>query len=636
MSGIVGIFRRDGAPAGSEPAAAMLSTISHRGPDASGVWNQGPVSMGHCMLWTTPESLQESLPLHDVFSGLTITCDARIDNRAELIDTLELRAPAGEIADSALILAAYSKWGEDCAARLIGDFAFAIWDQRKQSVFCARDPMGVKCLYYFLSERLFAFSSEIKGLTQLAEVPRQLNEVRVLDYLVNLFDDRTITFYKDILRLPQATRMTISRDRVRTSVYWSLDPGRELKLSSDQEYAEAFRSCFVEAVRCRLRSAYPVSSALSGGLDSSAITCVARKLYDSAGRSEPLDTISLIFTGLPKEDLRYIDERPFIEAVLNNGNFRPHFVQADQLSPLKDVRRIQFHLDEAFFAGNLYLHWEMYQTAHRNGGRVFLDGLDGDTTVSHGFELLADLILRLRWRSLVREVRLIRRNLGIGRKRVLRDYCIKPLCPTWVYKLWDLLHGRGGDTRITADLLAPDFKDRLRLTERVNSFLTSNRSCTRTAREKHWEMLSFPLYAHALEMADKTSAAFQVEARYPFFDRRLIELCLALPASQKLGQGWSRWILRRSMEGILPKEIQWRPGKGNLSPNFYRKLIENDRTLLDETIASPVLKPYVDLSAIKAAYRRYESAPLHSHVDSSQLFAAANLAVWLNTVRLTA
>ncbi|MCU1335640.1 MAG: asnB [Bryobacterales bacterium] len=636
MSGIIGLFRRDGAPVGSEMTAGMLGAIMHRGPDNSGVWNKGSAGLGHCMLWTTPESLSEILPFEDTASGLAITCDARIDNRAELIEGLGLQARVGEVTDSALILAAYVKWGVECPSHLIGDFVFAIFDNKNQQMFCARDPMGVKCLYYYLSDRLFAFSSEIKGLTRLSEVPQHLNEVRVLDYLVNLFDDRTITFYQHILRLPQATSLVVSRDQTRASTYWSLDPHRELKLASDEEYSEAFKTCFVESVRCRLRSAYPVVSALSGGLDSSSITCVARQLYDSAGNHQPLDTVSLIFPGLPKEDLRYIDEREFIDAVLTTGNYRPHFVHADQLTPLQDVRQIQFHLDEAFFAGNLYLHWEMYRTTHCNGSRIFLDGLDGDTTISHGFEYLADLILSLRWKTLLREVQLIRQNLGIGRKRVLRDYCIKPLCPTWVYKTWDWAHGRRGDTRITGELVTREFKERLGLTERVNSFLTSSRSCTRTAREKHWEMLNFPLYAHALEMADKASAAFQVEARYPFFDRRLIELCLALPARQKLGQGWSRWILRRAMEGILPKDIQWRPAKGNLSPNFYRKLIEGDRKLLDETVESQTLAPYLDLSAIKAAYRRYESAPLHSHVDSSQLFAAANLAVWLDTVRLKA
>lgn len=637
MSGIAGIFQRDGKPVTRSAVNGMLATIAHRGGDGWGVWTTGEVGLGHRMLWTTPESLCERLPYENDASGITITCDARIDNRSELIEALGLCAPPPKITDSALILAAYEKWGEGCPSHLIGDFVFVIWDRRAHRLVCARDPMGVKCLYYFCSDNLFVFASEIKAIVSLPEVPRRLNEQRVLDYMVNLFDDRRITFYRDVYRLPGASVMTVSRDKFHTTQYWSLDPHHELRLSSDAEYTEAFRACFTESVRCRIRSAFPVGSALSGGLDSSAIACTARQLRDETGDQSPLDTFSLIFPGLPQQDLRYIDERKEMDTVLRSGTFRPHFVHADQLSPLKDVNRIHWHLDEAFFAGNLYLHWALYSAAKENGVRIFLDGLDGDTTVSHGFEYLADLIVSFRWKKLLREIRLIRQNLHIGRKRILTYFCIAPFCPTWVYTLRNALHGRFGDTRVTDTLLNEDFKQRLHLTERVNTLLVSKRSCLRNAREKHWEMLNAPLYAHALELADKASGAFQVEARYPFFDRRLLELCLSLPANQKLGQGWSRLVLRRAMQGILPPEIQWRPAKGNLSPNFYSRLLNADRELLDAVLLSqsPVLAPYVDAGAVRQIYEKFSSNPRRYPDESVQVFATVNLAVWLQTAGIT-
>lgn len=634
MSGFTGIFHRDGAPASAEEIRAMQDTLAHRGPDDSGVWRKGPVAFGHCALWITPESLHETLPFFD--DGLAITCDARIDNRTELIESLGCGAGGAASTDSALILAAYRKWGEDCPAKLIGDFAIAIWDERARKLFMARDAMGIKGVYFFASDKLFAFGSEIKAITAIPEVPRRLNELRVLDYLANIFDDRQITFYKDVFRLPAATTLIITKDRVRTIKYWSLDPARELKLTSDDEYTEAFRECFTEAVRCRMRSAYPIGCTVSGGLDSSSIACTVRQLRYASGQNDPMDTYSLIFPGLSKEDLRHIDERPFINSVLNTGGFRPHFILADQLSPLNDVERIHFHLDEAFFAGNTYLHWAMYKTAQDSGVRVFFDGLDGDTTISHGFEYLADLIVGFRWKTLYNEVGLIHRNLNMGRKRIIQDLCVAPLCPTWVYKVAYAFRGRLDDIRITSRLMSKEFRERLRLTERTNSLMVSKRSCLRNAREKHWEMLNFPLYAHAMELADKMSAAFGLEARYPFFDRRLIELCLALPAHQKLSNGWSRAILRRAMTGILPHDIQWRPKKADLSSNFYRKMLETDRKLLDNVVqGSPVLAPYIDFAAFADAYRRYISNPLRTHDESSQIFAAVNLAVWLEKARLT-
>ncbi len=636
MSGIVGLFRRQGDPVRRDDVAAMLDTLIHRGPDASTVWNKANAGLGHRMLWTTPESLNEVLPRASSSSECVITADARIDNRSELIEKLGLRGAPGAISDSDLILAAYEKWGEDCAGELIGDFVFAIWDPRRQHLFSARDPMGVKCLYYFISDQIVAFGSEIKALTALPDVPRNLNEVRVLDFLVNLFDDRSSTFYRDIVRLPAASRLIVTRDRVRVERYWSLDPRRELKLSSDGEYTEAFRESFVEAVRCRMRSAFPVGAAVSGGLDSSSIACVARQLQLEDG-NESLHTFSLIFPGLPAEDLRFIDERNFIDSVMKRGGFQPHFVRADQLSPLTQIDRIHYHLDEAFFTGNLYLHWAMYGEARQNNVRVFLDGFDGDTTVSHGFEALSDLLLKFRWRTLSRELNLLAANLGHARSRLFRDFCVKPLCPTWVYRLWYLLHGRVHDTRMTATLLRDEFKARLNLAARVDSMLVSSRRLTTTAREKHWEMLNAALYPHALEVADKASAAFGVEARYPFFDRRLVELCLSLPANQKLGQGWSRLILRKAMDGILPPEIQYRPGKGNLSPNFYRRLLDGDRKLLDQVVldGAPALKPYIDQTAMRRAYARYDADPLRHHDDSIQLFEAVNLALWLDHSGLT-
>jgi asparagine synthase (glutamine-hydrolysing) len=193
----------------------------------------------------------------------------------------------GEVSDSQLILAAYIKWGEDCPQHLLGDFIFVIWDGHKQQLFCARDHFGVKPFYYhYAAGKRFAFATEIKAVLGLPDVPRQLNEVRVAEHLLELNEDPTITLYEDILRLPAAHSMTVSRKGIQQQRYWSLDPTRELRLGSDEEYAQKFREIFTEAVRCRLRSAFPVGSTLSGGLDSSSIVCVARKLFREEAASE--------------------------------------------------------------------------------------------------------------------------------------------------------------------------------------------------------------------------------------------------------------------------------------------------------------------------------------------------------------
>jgi asparagine synthase (glutamine-hydrolysing) len=642
MSGIVGIFRRDGRQVLDSELRGMLDAISHRGPDVSCVCSDGPIGLGNCLLWTTPESLHEKLPRTDSTGLHLIAADARIDNRDDLFAALAIPRNSDAVTDSDLILLAYARWGENCAKHLIGDFSFAIWDHHDQKLFCARDSAGIRSFYYYASPDTFAFGSEIKALRMLPGVPAVLNELRVGDYLINLYEDRAMTFYKDIFRLPASSTLSVTRSRIQIRSYWQLDPTREIRLRDDREYTEAFREVFTEAVKCRVRSAFPVGSALSGGLDSSAIACTARDLLTAREPESRLHTFSIIFPELPEQDLRVIDERPYIETVLGTGHFDPHFVRGDQLSPMEDVARVHHHLDEANFAPNLYLHWGMYGAARANGVRVFLDGLDGDTTVSHGFEYLEELARRFRWKQLNTEASLLAKNLfgGSRAQRIIWNYCVKDMAPVWMHRAWRLLHGRFREVRSNSTLVHPEFIRRMALRERAQALTKFRRP--RNAREYHHKVLNLSLYAHALEMADKASAAFSVEARYPFFDRRLIEFCLALPATQKLANGWNRIVFRRAMEGILPTEIQWRANKGNLSPNFHRKLLDFNGGTLDSIAsgssaegAQSAFSHYVDKSAMQQALQQYRAAPLGAGGKHSiQLFMAANLALWLDQSRL--
>src|SRR3989441_814506 len=299
MSAIAGIVRLDGAPADRANLDRMLERLAHRGPDGHGSHIADSCGLGPRMLWTPPQALHQRLPPPNSTGGPPPTADARIDNREELCSLL--CAPS-TVTDADLILQAYARWGERCPEHLLGDFAFALWDARRGLLFCARDHFGVKPFYYHHRPgRLFAFASEIKGLLVLSDVPRRLNETRVADYLVPLLEDKEITFYEEIVRLPPAHRMVVTREGVRIDQYWTLDPEREIRMKSDAEYAAAFREIFTEAVRCRLRSAFPVGSMLSGGLDSSSIACVPRELLAEDGGGK-LHTLSAGFDDVPAAD----------------------------------------------------------------------------------------------------------------------------------------------------------------------------------------------------------------------------------------------------------------------------------------------------------------------------------------------
>ena len=279
MSGIAVLYQWDGAPADRSTVERMISVIPYRAVDGSGVWSNGPIAIGHAQLATTPEAAAETSPLIDASSGLVLSMDGRVDNRDELI--ADLNSHGHQIrtgSDAEIVLRAWQRWGADAPARLIGDFAFALWDPSKRTLFCARDPLGVKGFYYFEGPGFFLCASELHQLFQDPRVPRRPNEAAIAYLLVRVPVDREETLFEGIRRLEPAHYLSVSARGVECHRYYDLDAAREIVYSSADEYSEHFLSLFKEALRGRLRSNKGVASDLSGGLDSSSIVCLAEHL----------------------------------------------------------------------------------------------------------------------------------------------------------------------------------------------------------------------------------------------------------------------------------------------------------------------------------------------------------------------
>jgi asparagine synthase (glutamine-hydrolysing) len=622
MSGIAGFFHRDGREASRDRLARMTLAIADRGPDAEGEWVDRHIALGGRTLRSTPESRYESFPLMNRRGDLVLTADARIDNRRELIAMLELSTLYGEVSDGEIILAAYERWGERCPEKLCGDFAFAIWNARTETLFCARDQIGVRPLYYHSSERLFAFASELKGLLQLPDVPREINELRVAEYLTPLLDDRETTFYREIFRLPAAHAMIVRRDRIMTWCYWSLDPRSEFRLRSDEEYADAFRELFTEAVRCRLRSSSPAGAFLSGGLDSSSIASVAGDILTRQGEGK-LDTFSALFPDVPQ-----CDESRYINAVLSGGRMNPHFLQADRLSPLHDIESMIARQDEPFFSPNLFIHHELFGMAERQGIGVMLDGFDGDTVVSHGIMFLTELARAGRWREFWNEAEGFSRNFGLSPARVLWRRGIRPLLPEPLHQAARLLR-RNDRSSGERGMIAPDFFRRINFGEHIEAMNGERGRGAQTSREDHARRLGSGLIPLTLEVLDHAASGYSIEPRYPFFDRRLVEFSLSLPSEQKIRNGWTRSILRRALEGILPDEIVRRGGKTTPAASFSRGLATFGRQRLDDLLFDDptLLEPYVSMGALRSSYGRFMVR--RSPAEALDLWRVATLASWL-------
>lgn len=620
MSGVAGSYSRIGRPCEPLVVERMLDALALRGPDASAISCEGPVALGHRMLANTPEAAHERLPFSDTSNNLAITADARIDNRDELIRSLGLAKHARcGLPDSQIILAAYARWGASCAEHLLGDFAFTIWDGRNQRVYCARDQVGVKPFCYHLSERAFYFASEIKALITVDEVPRRLNKTKVADYLMVAHLSQDSTFFDGICRLPPGHWMLVDQEQHRIQSYWAPDPSSNIQFASDGEYAEAFLSIFEDAVRCRLRSPTPVSALLSGGLDSSSIVCVARQLKRDSDES-PLLTYSTVF-----EPGNSCDETPYIRSVLQSGDCEPRLVAFDHDAhrPIADIRTILQYQDEPVLAPNSSQMLQLLRVVSEDKGRVVLDGHGGDETVSYGNGYLKELARRHRWGQLARELR----SSSVLQKRsflsLLSSYIAFGYEPQmtasqplrFTRRLW-----RAGMRRVSrrvrgiahtavepTAIIQADLRRQLASSDRYRQW-REQAGAFASEREDHWRTITGPAQPLALETLDARAAALSLEMRFPFWDRRVVEFCLALPPKQKFGGGWGRMILRRSMQGVLPVMVQWRLGKTDFTPNVRIALRRNETWELRRMGKNiDLIADYVDVSEFRSLLQRVES-----------------------------
>ena len=648
MSAIVVIYHLDQRPVEPRLLDKALDKLTHRGSDDRGVHIEGNIGMGHRMRWTTPESLNEKLPFRNKFDQPVITCDARIDNREELLSRLHFNGrPAAQVSDSEIILKSYEKWGEDCPSKLIGDYVFAIWDPINRRLFCARDPLGLKHFYYcHLPGKLFALASEIKALFAIPTIPNSLDEDHLADYLVPTCEDKEATFYQHIKRLPATHCLTVERGQFKTRSYWEPDC-RPVRLKSDADYQEAFREKLTEAVSCRLRTAFPVGATLSGGLDSSAVVCIASDILKTNGQS-PLQTFSAVFPTISKEDPR-IDETRYMNSVIAKTGAQAHFVNVDDANPLQDMDKIVWHTDHPVGPINVYMDMQIFKAARDQGVRTLLTGHDGDATVTYGYQEFQQLARKGRFLRLMREARAMNRNMP-GRehslKRLLWHQGVKPAIPDILIKAWRTARLRKESDRAALPVyhplhfgsVNPTFRTKREMEQRVVELNDSSYRSGSSPAEYHWQSLTNGIFSTMHEQVEKLSAAYEIDLRHPFFDRRLIEFCVGLPPGQRILKGWTRSIFRFAMEGILPADVQWRVDKANLGAHIKINLLRYGSTDIDKVVRDDLWKldSYIDTKVFKSSYEKFASDP--NRRDPEALFILTNMYLlkWLELSGFTA
>jgi len=591
MSGFCVIVDFSGAPADPAALRAMAAAASRRGPDGETHRIAGAAGFCHLPLHATVESARELQPLRSPDGSIHLVADVRLDARQELIGRLRedgsfLHDDPG---DAELLLAAYIRWGEDCPRHLLGDFAFVLWDSRRRKVFAACDPLGIKPLHHARVGSLLCLASEAQQVLRHPAVPRRLDETAIGDYLVDGSPDPERTLYHHVRRLPSGHRLLATGAGDKVERYWSLDPHARTFYPRNEDYAARFLELFQRSVADRLRTqAESVGILMSGGLDSTSVAAVASRIPANGPRR--LFAVSFVF-----EQLRECDERPFIEAAASGLGLGLETVQAERFPALGD--RPAAEAPSLIWDGCFR---EALRKARNRGARVLLTGFAGDDLVSGSPLVYADRLRRGDLRALF-EILRHAASQKQGWRGILYNYLAQPLLPDAADRVIRRLFGRAprpepGDTGHAGD----------------------------TARQALYNHLSQTPWDRLAAWYDQHAAAYGIEVRHPFLDRRLVEYLVSIPPGRLFQFGLSKPLLREAMDGLLPDAVRLRADKTRLSPFFGLPLSPDQRARIERWLAAPLAEQmgFLDGKRLRAAWRQQERC-------TSELWYALALEAWL-------
>jgi asparagine synthase (glutamine-hydrolysing) len=633
MSAIAGIVDWQGGPTGFAVQRALDALIPH-GRDGEGLWNGGPVALGWRQTILHAEDYSDKQPLAGGGGTLRMVLDGRVDNRDELARSLALPPESRGWPDSAYVLTAFEKWGEDCVERLIGAFSFALWDARTRRLFLARDHAGQRPLYFHRGRGFVMFASSPSALFTNSRVPRDIDDQRfVLDLaMVSLEPGETI--YRGIERVPIGHAVRVNETAAVSLRHWRPDSIPPLRYQRDDDYVEEFRSILTAAVACRLRSVHPIGSHLSSGWDSSTVTATAAGLMRGNGGL-------IAYTAVPPAawDARaagnagLTDEGPLASAVARKfPNLEHVLIRA---TGRLDLTALDRHADAFEYPSKTVnnLGWmdSLYRGARNRGIRVILSGGMGNRTVSHdGLTLLPYLLRHARLPSLAREWLALRRRTYSHKHLAALTFGPYLPEPGWDLIRWALRMPNplaqmrmGLNPFALSDRRLREFVQRGRLTP-----ANAHRADDRLMR---WYCTQTP---DVSRIWSGTLAAYDVETRDPLGDRRLMAFRAALPERQFLFQGRTKWLVRRAMQDTLPAELvkQTHRGRGQQAAEWFDAASQSREELREEVerlAVNPRIESLIDIPLLRSLLDAWPARPR----DANQTFSYRRLLIVLGAAR---
>lgn len=547
MSALACVLELDGGAVHRRDLDLMAGRMKHRGGMTATFAD--PLAMG-----VFPGHATE--PLMEQSGEITMLLDGRIDNRRDLAAQLgTLARDQGGRSDVELLLLAYRKWGRELAARLVGDFAFLIWDARQRLLLAARDPMGMRSLFYRRIGQTLYIATDLNGLL-LDTLPQvQLSGDYIVTYLNQTgIVDTPATPWTTVHRLPKGCLLIAETGEISTTRYWDLRNAPDVRFKERHEYSDRFRELLTEAVRCRLPDNEPTAVLLSGGLDSNSIYAVGRRL---TGKGQQLFPVSAWY-----DRFADCDERTYIQSMVERFGTEPVWVRGDESWMFRDLDQVP-NMDEPLpiYTAHHFTS-SLYKAAVANGARVILDGYGGDQTLNGSWTRMGYYFTRLQWGRLIKTMRHVTAETLLPYRYVWSKHVWGPLVQSSRFL---------SDTPPDWSWLGPGMLQAIPRLEEGASFFRN------PAKANHYRIVDDAIKVLAFDTS--VCAPLGADHRHPYLDRRLAEFLHRIPDELRLDEGLGqKAILREALIGILPDTIRLRPGKtGHLGTIYHGIQQEFDR-----------------------------------------------------------
>ncbi len=567
MSTIYGIVDKKGNPLSDSMKSKMIAAMQPRAVDRSGHWEDGFIMLGHSMLVTTREQQWETLP--EVDHHYVITADVRLDNRSYLLKKLEIDPHAAQqIPDSGLLLPAFKKWKEYCTDHLEGEYVFCIWSRAEKKLFIATDQIGVRPLFYYDSPELFIFCSELKGVRCIKPGPEYFNAASLIEYFYRQSNTNE-TYDKDVQALRGSKHLILQDGKVAIKTYWAPEPLGKYKFTKDEEWIDCLRELMFRSIENRLRTDKPIGVMLSGGLDSTSITCMLAKVL--AARNQSLHTFSSVLpVGYAGSDH---DERKYIDLV---GRFCPNinqtYVEAIGLHPFSDIDN-SFEIDESFPNVFSYMDRAIAEKAAQKDIRIFFNGYGGDFWVSSsGCKVVYKLLRNRQFRTAWPILKALRAQDNNSWLKILKREYIAHLS---IYK-------RLAEKKSPLATFAYNAVHR-HWTDTYSVDLSNRREDSITAHMQH--VISSGKWSVALGMLANRYGHYNMLSATPLTDKAICEFLMDVPVTLFRKGGYTRSLIRHAMDKVIPPQIQWRKDKGYYSPDFATRVL-SQRQAIDKVLYS--------------------------------------------------